>query len=119
MPAIERRAQDGALEDSPNTISNPIYIAGICIIIIVVLVVVGWLVRRYFLRRRASKDVGFLSVKGLVSENRQTLPEKDSMQCVFLLKFEYQSDDTNFLIHRQHTGGRFLEKGPRRHYTHA
>ena len=85
MPAIERRAQDGSPDVGPNTISNPIYIAGICIIIIIVLVVVGWLVRRYYLKRRASKDVRFLSVKGLVSENGEILPEKDSMQCVFSL----------------------------------
>lgn len=78
MPVIERRAVDS---DS-TTIKNPVYIAGICVIGIIVLAVSGWLGRRFYIRRRAAKDVWFLSVKGLVSENGEPLQEKGSIPYV-------------------------------------
>jgi len=74
MPVIERRAVDS----NSTSIRNPVYIAGVCIISVIVLAVAGWLVRRFYIRRRAAKDVWFLSVKGLVSENDEPLQEKGS-----------------------------------------
>jgi hypothetical protein len=74
MPVIERRAVDS----NSTSIRNPVDIAGVCIIGVIVLAVAGWLVRRFYIRRRAAKDVWFLSVKGLVSENGEPLQEKGS-----------------------------------------
>ena len=67
------------MDSNSNTIRNPVYIAGVCIIGIIVLAVGGWLVRRFYIRRHAAKDVWFLSVKGLVSENGEPLQEKSSV----------------------------------------
>jgi hypothetical protein len=75
MPVVERRA----IDSNTNSIRNPVYIAGVCIIGVIVLAVCGWLVRRFYIRRRAAKDVWFLSVKGLVSENGEPLQEKGSI----------------------------------------
>jgi len=76
MPAILPRAQDGSY-----TITNPVYIAGVCLIGIVALGVGIWLVRRYYQKRRAAKmDLGFLSVKGLFPEHPTS--EETATECV-------------------------------------
>ncbi len=81
MPAILPRAQDESLSITSNTITNPVYIAGVCIIGIVALGLGVWLVRRYYQKRRAAKmDLGFLSVKGLFQEH--PVAEKTSIECV-------------------------------------
>jgi hypothetical protein len=77
MPVVERR--DSSIDANSNTITNPVYIAGICTIGVIVLAVGIWLARRFYLSRRAAKDVWFLSVKGLVLENGETIHEKDTI----------------------------------------
>lgn len=74
MPVVERR--DASIAPNSYSIRNPVYIAGVCLIGIIVLAVAGWLARRFYIRRRAAKDVWFLSVKGLVSDNGDELQEK-------------------------------------------
>lgn len=80
MPVVERR--DSSVDANSNTITNPVYIAGICTIGVIVLAVGIWLARRFYLSRRAAKDVWFLSVKGLVLENGETIHEKDTIPSV-------------------------------------
>jgi hypothetical protein len=75
MPAVERRD----IDPNSNSITNPVYIAGVCIIGVIALAIGGWLARRFYIRRRAAKDVWFLSVKGLVSENGEPVQEKGSI----------------------------------------
>lgn len=74
MPAVERR--DPTIDPNATSIKNPVYIAGVCIIGVIILAVTGWLARRFYIRRHAAKDVWFLSVKGLVPEDGESIQEK-------------------------------------------
>lgn len=81
MPVLSQFPRDTASSDDSSTATlSPIYIAGIALISAIVLAVVLWLVIRQLRirsrrRREDARGAAFLSVRGVVKEEKGAFPQ--------------------------------------------
>lgn len=85
MPAFNllSRTTTPSAASSNESISNPLYLAGVIVAVVIVLVIAIWLGLRTYRKRIAAKreekmGAAFLSVKGLVKVDSETETDEKS-----------------------------------------